>query len=275
MAIQFVKCKACSKPQRLGRLLCLSCGADIQTGVHPNTKIEEPLVGSVCASPSTTFFPMTIDELQGVLRAEKNIKENVWAIEPESVPDGVVGLKKIEDGRWQVILNEGGLSLINRTFQNESDACRFFLKSVLDDCDFWTYPPPLGSPIVEESYGGYLTRHIEILARYGFIRGEGDTKFWYLLIFAILFLGISYASFLVWMYCSFLWGLMARLAYILGWVLLPFSKVLSRYDRFIDYRFGWGTVGLAHYVYYFGGGIVALFYVVSFTGLVEKLLHLG
>ncbi len=274
MAIQFVKCKACSKPQRLGRLLCLSCGADIQTGVHPNTKIEEPLVGSVCASPSTTFFPMTIDELQGVLRAEKNIKENVWAIEPKSVPEGVVGLKKIEDGRWQVILNEGGLSLINRTFQNESDACRFFLKSVLDDSIFWTRVP-IGKEDVENPYERYLTRHIELLARYGFKRGEGVTQFWPLLIVAILFMGTSYASFLVWIYCSFLWGLMARLAYILGWVFFGFSKVLSRYGRFISYRFGWGTQGLATIVYYECGGFIALFYVVSFTGLVEKLLHLG
>ena len=39
--------------------------------------------------------PRTIDELQGVLRAEKKIKEKVWAIEPENVPDGVLGLKKI------------------------------------------------------------------------------------------------------------------------------------------------------------------------------------
>lgn len=134
MAIQFVKCKACSKPQRLDRLLCLSCGADIQTGVHPNTKVEEPLVGSVCTSPATTFFPMTIDELQGVLRAEKNIKENVWAIEPESVPEGVD----------------------NRTFQNESDACRFFLKSVLDDSTFWT-----AFPLVGATYQAYLTRHLD------------------------------------------------------------------------------------------------------------------
>ncbi len=274
MAIQFVKCKACSKPQRLGRLLCLSCGLEIQTGVHPKTKIEEPLVGSVCASPSTTFFPMTIDELQGLLRAEKNIKENVWAIESESVPDGVVGLKKIQDGRWQVILNEGGLSLINRTFQNESDACRFFLKSVLDDSIFWTRVP-IGKEDVENPYERYLTRHIELLARYGFKRGEGVTQFWPLLIVAILFMGTSYASFLVWIYCSFLWGLVARLAYILGWVLLPFSKVLSRYDRFIMYRIGWGTVAIGDMVYYIGGGIVALFYVVSFTGLAEKLLHLG
>ena len=269
MAIQFVKCKACSKPQRLGRLLCLSCGADIQTGVHPKTKIEEPLDGSVCASPSTTFFPMTIDELQGVLRAEKNIKENVWAIEPESVPDGVVGLKKIEDGRWQVILNEGGFSLINRTFQNESDACRFFLKSVLDDSTFYT-----AVPIVGADYHPYA-HHIELLARYGFKRGEGDTQFWYFLIFAILFLGISIAPFLVWMYCSLLWGLMARLAYILGWVFFGFSKVLSRYDRFIRYRFGWGTQGLATIVYYECGGIVGLFYVLSIAGLVAKLLHPG
>ncbi len=89
-------------------------------------------------------------------------------------------------------------------------------------------------------------------------------------------MGISYASFLVWMYCSFLWGLMARLAYILGWVFFGFSKVLSRYDRFIRYRFGWGTQGLATIVYYDCGVIVVLFYVVSFFGLyVEKLLHLG
>ena len=201
---------------------------------------------------------MTIDELQRVLRAEKNIKENVWAIEPESVPDGVLGLKKIEDGRWQVILNEGGLRLINRTFQNESDACRFFLKSVLDDSTFYTAVPIEGA-----DYHPYA-HHIELLARYGFKRGEGDTQFWYLLIFVILFMGISIAPFFVWLYCSFLWGLMAILAYILGWVFFGFSKVLSRYDRFIMYRFGWGTVGGAQFAYYFGGGIVALFYVVSF-----------
>ena len=205
---------------------------------------------------------MTIDELQGVLRAEKNIKENVWVIEPESVPDGVLGLKKIEDGRWQVILNERGLRLINRTFQNESDACRFFLKSVLDDSTFWT-----AVPIVGADYHPYA-HHIELLARYGFERGEGDTKFWYMSIFVILFLGISIAPFLVWVNCSFLWGVMARLAYILGWVFFGFSKVLSRYDRFIRYRFGWGTQGLATIVYFVCGGVVALFYVVSFTGLV-------
>lgn len=202
--------------------------------------------------------PRTIDELQRVLRAEKNIKENVWAIEPESVPDGVLGLKKIADGRWQVILNERGLRLINRTFQNESDACRFFLKSVLDDSTFYTAVPIEGA-----DYHLYA-HHIELLARYGFERGEGDTQYWYLSIFVILFMGISIAPFFVWLYCSFLWGLMAILAYILGWVFFGFSKVLSRYDRFIMYRFGWGTVGLAHFVYYFGGGIVALFYVVSF-----------
>jgi len=269
MAIQFVKCKACSKPQRLGRLLCLSCGAEIQTGVQPNTKIEEPLVGSVCASPSTTFFPMTIDELQGLLRAEKNIKENVWAIEPESVPDGVVGLKKIEDGRWQVILNEGGLSLINRTFQNESDACRFFLKSVLDDETFWTAVPIEGA-----DYHVYA-HHIELLARYGFIRGEGDTKFGYFLIFAILFVGISIAPFLVSIHCSILWGFIVGLTYSFSWVFFGFSKVLSRYDRFIGYRFGWGTVGLAYYVYYFCGGLVALYYALPLFRLVTKLLHLG
>jgi len=207
---------------------------------------------------------MTIDELQGVLRAEKNIKENVWAIEPESVPDGVLGLKKIEDGRWQVILNERGLRLINRTFQNESDACRFFLKSVLDDSIFWTYP---AVPIVGNSYQAYLTRHLELLARYGFTRGEGDFQFWYFLIFVILFLGISIAPLLVWAYCSFLWGVMARLAYILGWVFFGFSKVFSRYDRFISYRFGWVTCGLATTVYFVCGGLVGLFYVVSFAGL--------
>jgi hypothetical protein len=204
------------------------------------------------------YRPGRIDELQDVLRAEKNIKENVWAIETESVPDGVLGLKKIEDGRWQVILNEGGLRLINRTFQNESDACRFFLKSVLNDSTFYTAVPIEGA-----DYHPYA-HHIELLARYGFERGEGDTQYWYLSIFVILFMGISIAPVYVWLYCSFLWGLMAILAYILGWVFFGFSKVLSRYDRFIMYRFGWGTVGLANFVYYFGGGIVALFYVVWF-----------
>ncbi len=204
------------------------------------------------------YRPGRIDELQDVLRAEKNIKENVWAIEPESVPDGVLGLKKIEDGRWQVILNERGLRLINRTFQNESDACRFFLKSVLDDSTFYTAVPIEGA-----DYHPYA-HHIELLARYGFERGEGDTQYWYLSIFIILFMGISIAPFFVWLYCSFLWGLMAILAYILGWVFFGFSKVLSRYDRFISYRFGWGTHGLATIVYYVCGGIVTLFYVVSF-----------
>ncbi len=212
---------------------------------------------------------MTIDELHGVLRAEKNIKENVWAIEPESVPDGVLGLKKIEHGRWQVILNERGLRLINRTFQNESDACRFFLKSVLDDSIFWTAVPIEGA-----DYHLYA-HHIELLARYGFRRGEGDTKFWYMLIFVILFMGISIAPLLVLVHCSFIWGLMARLAYILGWVFFGFSNVLSRYDRFICYRFGWGTVGLAYYVYYCCGGLVALYYALPLFRLVTKLLHLG
>jgi hypothetical protein len=212
---------------------------------------------------------MTIDELQGVLRGEKNIKENVWAIEPESVPDGVLGLKKIEDGRWQVILNERGLRLINRTFRNESDACRFFLKSVLDDPDFWTYP---ANPIWGTGYQGYLTRHLELLARYGFVRGEGNFRFWYFLIFVILFLGISLAPLLVWAHCGFLWGVMARLAYILGWVFFGFSKVFSRYDRFIGYRFGWVTHGHAIIVYFICGGLVGLFYVVSFAGLVAKVL---
>jgi len=203
---------------------------------------------------------MTIDELQRVLRAEKNIKENVWAIEPESVPDGVLGLKKIEDGRWQVILNERGLRLINRTFQNESDACRFFLKSVLDDDIFWTPVPIVG----DRPYAEDLTRHIELLARYGFERGEGDTHWGYFLIFAILFIGISIAPFFVMMHSS-LWGLMARLAYVLGWV---FGFKLSRYARFINYRFGWGTVGLAVYVYYLCGGLVALLYTVGLAGYV-------
>ncbi len=215
---------------------------------------------------------MTIDELQGVLRAEKNIKENVWAIEPESVPDGVLGLKKIEDGRWQVILNERGLRLINRTFQNESDACRFFLRSVLDDPTFWTAVPIVETP--SQPYQAYLTRHLELLARYGFTRGEGNFQFWYFLIFVILFVGISIAPLLVWAYCSFLWGLVARLAYILGWVFFGFSKVSSRYDRFISYRFGWVTCGQAIIVYFFCGGFVGLFYAVSLAGLVAKLLHL-
>ncbi len=206
---------------------------------------------------------MTIDELQGVLRAEKNIKENVWAIEPKSVPNGVLGLKRIEDGRWQVILNERGLRLINRTFQNEGGACRFFLKSVLDDQTFWTAVPIEGADYHPNA------PHIELLARYGFESGEGDTHFWYLLIFVILFLGISFAPLFVLMYSS-LWGLMAILAYILGWVLFGFSKVLSRYHRFNRYRFGWGTQGLAAIVYYVCGGIVTLFYVVSLTGLLAK-----
>ena len=220
-------------------------------------------------------YPMTIDELRGVLRAEKNIKENVWAIEPESVPDGVVGLKKTEDGRWHVILNEGGLRLINRTFQNESDACRFFLHSVLDDDTFWTYPPPPGGPIVEDSYGD-LTRHIELLAKYGFERGKGVDHFGYLLIFVILFVGISIAPFLVALYTFAQWGVMAILAYIVGWVyfgFFGFSKVLSRYNyRFLNYRFGWGTVGLAHHVYYLCGGFVALVYVVLLAGIFAKFL---
>jgi hypothetical protein len=219
--------------------------------------------------------PMTIDELQGLLRAEENIKENVWAIEPESVPDGVLGLKRIEDGRWHVILNERGLRLINRTFRNESDACRFFLKSVLDDPTFWT-----AVPIVGADYHVYA-HHIELLARYGFLRGEGDTKYWYLLIFVILFLGISTAPLVVWEYGSVLSGVMAKLAdilgwvltlaYILGWVFCGFSKALSRYHRFIRYRFGWGTEALATIVYYVCGGIVWLFYV----WLVAISLHHG
>jgi hypothetical protein len=212
--------------------------------------------------------PRTIDELQGVLRAEKKIKENVWAIEPETVPDGVLGLKKIEDGRWQVILNERGLRLVNRTFLNESDACRFFLKSVLDDQTFWTAVPIEGA-----DYHLYAP-HIELLARYGFERGEGDTHFWYMLIFVILFVGISIAPLFVLMYSS-LWGLMAILAYILGWVFFGFSKVLSRYDRFISYRFGWGTQGLATIVYYVCGGVLVLFYVWSLIGLVPTLLPPG
>jgi hypothetical protein len=205
-------------------------------------------------------YPMTIDELQGVLRAEKNIKENVWAIEPESVPDGVLGLKKIEDGRWQVILNERGLRLINRTFQNESDACRFFLKSVLDDSIFWTPVPSVG----DTPYAEHLTRHIELLAKYGFERGEGDTHFGYLLIFAILFIGISIAPLFVMVHSSFLWGLMATLAYVLGWV---FGFKFRDY-RFINYRFGWGTVGHAVYVYHIAGGLVALLYTVGLAGYV-------
>lgn len=179
----------------------------------------------------------------------------------------MLGLKKIEDGRWQVILNEQGLRLINRTFQNESDACRFFLKSVLDDPIFWTYP---AVPYVGSGYQAYLTRHLELLARYGFTRGEGDFQFWYFLIFVILFLGISIAPLLVVAYCflacSMLWGLVARIAYILGWLFFGFSKVSSRYksryDRFIGYRFGWVTEGQAIIVYLFCGGVVALFYVV-------------
>ncbi len=208
------------------------------------------------------YRPGRIDELQDVLRAEKNIKENVWAIETESVPDGVLGLKKIDVGRWQVILNEGGLRLINRTVQNESDACRFFLKSVLNDSTFYTAVPIEGA-----DYHRYA-HHIELLARYGFERGEGDTQYWYLSIFVILFRGISIAPLFVMVHSS-LWGLMVRLAYILGWVFFGFSKVLSRYDRFIRYRFGWGTQGLATIVYWFCGGIVWLFYV----WLVARFLH--
>ncbi len=217
--------------------------------------------------------PATIDELQDVLRAEENIKENVWAIEPESIPDGVLGLKKIEDGRWQVILNERGLRLINRTFRSESDACRFFLKSVLDDSTFWTEVPIVGA-----DYHVYAN-HIELLARYGFLRGEGDTKGWYMLIFVILFMGISMAPLAVWGYGSSLSGVLAKLAYILGgvltlayilgWVFFGFSKILSRYHRFINYRFGWGTQGLAAIVYYFCGGFVWLLYV----WFVAKTLH--
>ncbi len=212
--------------------------------------------------------PKTIDELQGVLRAEKKIKENVWAIEPETVPDGVLGLKKIEDGRWQVILNERGMRLINRTFQNESDACRFFLKSVLDDQTFWTAVPIEGA-----DYHPYAP-HFELLARYGFDSGEGDTHFWYLLIFVILFVGISIAPSFVLMNSS-LWGLMAILAYILGWVFFGFSKVVSRYDRFISYRFGRGTQGLAHIVYYLCGGVLVLFYVWFLIRFVATMLPPG
>ncbi len=212
--------------------------------------------------------PRTIDELQGVLRAEKKIKENVWAIEPETVPEGVLGLKKIKDGRWRVILNERGLRLINRTFQNESDACRVFLKSVLDDQTFWTAVPIEGA-----DYHPYAP-HFELLARYGFESGEGDTHFWYLLIFVILFVGISIAPPFVMRY-SFLWGLMVMLAYILGWVFFGFSKVLSRYDRFISYRFGWGTYGLASIVYYVCGGVFVLLYVWALITFVATLLHPG
>jgi len=212
--------------------------------------------------------PRTIDELQGVLRAEKNIKDNVWAIEPESVPDGVLGLKKIKDGRWQVILNERGLRLINRTFQNESDACSFFLKSVLDDSIFWTAVPIEGADYHPNA------PHLELLARYGFESGEGDTHFWYLLIFVILFVGISIAPSFVLMYSSLL-GLMAILAYILGWVFFGFSEVVSRYHRFISYRFGRGTVALADTVYYLCGGVLVLFYVWSLITIVATLLHPG
>ncbi len=212
--------------------------------------------------------PRTIDELQGVLRAEKKIKENVWAIEPETVPDGVLGLKKIEDGRWQVILNERGLRLINRTFQNESDACRFFLKSVLDDQTFWTAVPIEGADYHPNA------PHIELLARYGFESGEGDTHFWYLLIFVILFLGISIAPLFVLRYSS-LWGLMVILAYILGWVFFGFSKVVSRYHRFISYRFGRGTVALADTAYYLCGGVLVLFYVWFLIRFVATMLPPG
>jgi len=70
MAIQFLKCKACSKPQRSDRLLCLSCGANIQTGVHPNTKIEEPL-------DSAPSAPHPQQHFSGSLLPKNNTQ---WAI---------------------------------------------------------------------------------------------------------------------------------------------------------------------------------------------------
>ena len=166
------------------------------------------------------------------------------------------------DGNFWTLLDFAKSS--HRTFQKESDACRFFLKSVLDDAIFWTAVPIVG----DNPYWAHVTRHIELLAKYGFERGKGDTKFWYMLIFAILFMGISMAPLYVSVHCSFC-GLVASLAYILGWVFYVFSNVFRRYDRFISYRFGWGTLGLADQVYCIGGGVVALFYVV---GIVAALL---
>jgi len=41
MAIQFVPCKACARPNRSNRTICLSCGANISTGIVPSETHEE------------------------------------------------------------------------------------------------------------------------------------------------------------------------------------------------------------------------------------------
>ena len=56
----------------------------------------------------------------------------------------LAGFQVIISGRFWVIAEEGGYN-IDRTFDSENDACRFFLKEALSDpiCrkDFKAFPP--------------------------------------------------------------------------------------------------------------------------------------
>jgi hypothetical protein len=73
---------------------------------------------------------MITNELIHELQANK-IKESVCLILPPNPVEGALCLLKTSDSNWRIILNERGEYLINRNFQSEDDACRFFLKKAL------------------------------------------------------------------------------------------------------------------------------------------------
>lgn len=91
---------------------------------------------------------MTVDDLRRALH-DNNVREDCCLIFPRTWVMGPLCLSNrqpfAEDNRWRVFSFDQGGYNIDRTFDSENDACRFFLKEALSDpiCrkDFKAFPP--------------------------------------------------------------------------------------------------------------------------------------
>ena len=75
---------------------------------------------------------MTVNDAKRILR-ENNIDENLCIVLPRQIAEMALCLIRTRESRWRVVYNERGIFEIDRSFDSEDEACRFFLRTSLCD----------------------------------------------------------------------------------------------------------------------------------------------
>lgn len=111
---------------------------------------------------------MTISQLQEALH-ENNIDEKTYLILPLRIIEGPLILVTDDDNRWRIVQNDRGEFVIDRVFDSEDEASRFFLKTIFLDP---TSRKNFEQSKIPSNYDKWLAEIDPLLVRYGLKQKE-------------------------------------------------------------------------------------------------------